>query len=129
MAAFAWRHAGDVLTTALVLALISSLETVLGALSIDQQVNARHDAGRELVAVGVSNLVAGLFGGLPLVLLRARALATLRAGGTGRGAALAGTAFFGVLYFCGPALALLPKAVLAGIMLVIAFGLVDRWTH
>ena len=128
-AAFAWRHAGDVLTTALVLALISSLETVLGALSIDQQVNARHDAGRELVAVGVSNMVAGLFGGLPLVLLRARALATLRAGGTGRSAALAGTAFFGALYFCGPALALLPKAVLAGIMFVIAFGLVDRWTH
>ena len=126
---FAWRHAGDVLTTALILALISSLETVLGALSIDQQVNSRHDAGRELVAIGASNLVAGLFGGLPLVLLRARALATLRAGGTGRGAALAGTAFFGVLYLCGPALALLPKAVLAGIMLVIAFGLVDRWTH
>jgi len=102
---------------------------VLGALSIDQQVNSRHDAGRELVAIGASNLVAGLFGGLPLVLLRARALATLRAGGTGRGAALAGTAFFGVLYLCGPALALLPKSVLAGIMLVIAFGLVDRWTH
>ena len=129
IAAFAWRHAGDVVTTALVLALISSLETVLGALSIDQLVNARHDAGRELVAVGASNMVTGLFGGLPLVLLRARALATLRAGGTGRGAALAGTAFFAVLYLCGPALALLPKAVLAGIMIVIAFSLVDRWTH
>ncbi|HSC62530.1 MAG TPA: SulP family inorganic anion transporter, partial [Caldimonas sp.] len=62
VAAFAWRHAGDVVATAFVLALISSLETVLGALSIDQQVNSRHDAGRELMAVGASNLVAGLFG-------------------------------------------------------------------
>ena len=128
-ASFAWRHAADVATTAAILALISSLETLLGALAIDQQVDSRHHAGRELVAVGAGNIVSGLFGGLPLVLLRARAQASLRAGGKGWRAAVGGACFFGVLYLFGPALALLPKAVLAGIMLVIAFGLVDRWTH
>jgi len=129
-AALGLRHAADILATALILALISSLESVLGALGIDQAMNTRHDAGHELIALGVGNVVAGFFGGLPLVLLRSRALATLRAGGRGRRAAFAGAVGFGVLYLlCGPALAFLPKPVLAGIMVTIAFGLIDRWTH
>jgi hypothetical protein len=92
--------------------------------------NSRHDAGHELIALGVGNMVAGFFGGLPLVLGRSRALATLHAGGRGRRAALAGAVAFGLLYLlCGPALARLPKPVLAGIMVTIAFGSIDRWTH
>lgn len=130
IASFAWRHAGDVLTSALILALISSLESVLGVLAINQQLNARPNAGSELAALGLANIVAGFFGGLPMVLLRARALATIRAGGKGWRAALAGAILFGALYLLGgPALELLPKPVLAGIMLTIAVGLMDRWTH
>lgn len=61
---------------------------------------------------------------------RSRALATLRAGGHGRRAALAGVLAFALIYdLCGPLIALLPKAVLAGIMLTIAVALLDRWSH
>ena len=129
-AAFAWRHAPELLATALILALISSLETLLSALAIDQLLNTRHDPRTELLAVGASNVVVGLFGGLPVVLLRARSLATLRAGGVGRRAAIAGAVAFGVMYaLLGPAISLLPKTVLAGIMLTVAFALADRWTR
>jgi len=51
---------------------------VLNALTIDQQLNTHHDVDRELIALGASNMVVGLFGGLPLVLMRTRALATQR---------------------------------------------------
>ncbi len=129
-ASFVLRHAAPVFTAALVLALIGSLESVLSALAIDQQLDAHQDAGRELMVLGLSNIVVGLFAGLPVVVLRARALATLRAGGSGRRSALVGALAFGAMYLLlGPLLALLPTTVLAGIMLTVALGLVDRWTH
>ncbi|MFT3954972.1 MAG: SulP family inorganic anion transporter [Piscinibacter sp.] len=129
-AGFLRRHALDLLTAATVLALIGSLESVLSGMAIDQQLDARHDAGRDLRALGLANVVVGLFGGLPVVVLRARALATLHAGGRGRRAALAGALAFGLMYFTlGPLIARLPNAVLAGIMLTVAVALVDRWTR
>jgi MFS superfamily sulfate permease-like transporter len=129
-AAFVWRHAGELLTAALVLALIGSLETVLSAVAVDQLLDTRHDPRAELLALGASNLLVGLFGGLPVVLLRARALATLNAGGRGRRAALIGAVAFGVMYaLLGPAIALLPLTVLAGVMLTVAWALADRWTR
>jgi sulfate permease, SulP family len=129
-ASFVLRHALPVLTGAVVLALIGSLESVLSALAIDQQLDTHQDAGRELMVLGLSNIVVGLFGGLPVVVLRARALATLRAGGSGRRSALVGALAFGVMYLLlGPLLALLPTTVLAGIMLTVALALVDRWTR
>jgi MFS superfamily sulfate permease-like transporter/CRP-like cAMP-binding protein len=129
-AEFVLRHAMAMVGTALVLAVISSLESVLAALLIDQQVHARHDVGHELFALGMANMGAGLFGGLPVGLNRSRALATLRAGGSGSRAALCGAMAFALMFaFGGPLIALLPKAVLAGIMLTIAAALLDRWSH
>lgn len=128
--AFVWRHGADVLTAGVVLALIGALESVLSGLAIDQQLDAQHDASRDLLVLGVANVVVGLFAGLPVVVLRARALATLRAGGMGRRAAFVGALAFGAMYLLFASwLALLPKAVLAGIMLTVAVALVDRWTH
>lgn len=124
------RHALELLTAATVLALIGSLESVLSSMAIDQQIDTRHDAGRNLRALGLCNVVVGLFGGLPVVVLRARALATLHAGGRGRRAALAGALAFGLMYATlGPLIARLPNAVLAGIMVTVAAALGDRWTR
>ena len=129
-AAFVVRHSAALFTSALVLALIGSLESVLSGLAISQQLEERHDSGRDLMLLGLSNIVVGLFAGLPVVVLRARALATLRAGGQGRRSALVGALAFGAMYaLLGPLLALLPQVVLAGIMLTVAAALVDRWTR
>lgn len=127
---FLARHAAGLATGALVLALIGSLESVLSALAVDQMIGVRHDVGRDLQALGLANLAVGLFGGLPVVVLRARGLATLRAGGRSRRAAIAGAlAFLAIFLLCGRWIALLPKAVLAGIMLTVAVALFDRWTR
>ena len=122
-------HGLAVLYTAFVLAIIGALETSLNVLVIDQQLNTRSDPRRELLALGMGNLVSGFFGGLPLVANRTRAVATLAAGGQGAAAALAGCLSLGLLFLIGgPWLATLSLPVLSGIMLVIAFALIDRWT-
>jgi len=127
---FLARHAGAVLTSALVLALIGSLESVLGALALERQLGLRAQPDGLLLRMGLSNLVVGVFNGLPGVLLRARALATLQAGGRGQRAAVAGAlTFLLVALVLGPLVALLPLAVLAGTMLTVAVSLSDRWTR
>ncbi|MDH4392616.1 MAG: SulP family inorganic anion transporter [Aquabacterium sp.] len=129
-AGFLARHAGAVLTTAVVLALIGSLESVLGALALERALGERARPDAVLLGLGVSNLVVGLCGGMPSVLLRARAIATLQAGGRGQRAALAGAlTFLAVALFLGPVVARLPLVVLAGIMLTVAVSLSDRWTQ
>ena len=124
------RHADAVLLTAAVLAVIGSLESLLAAVNIDQLTDSRHDSHRELLSLGLANMVSGACGGLPLVLLRARAVLLVKAGALGPGPAVASVATFAVIYAVGgPVISLLPKTVLAGIMLTIAVALVDRWTR
>lgn len=130
VADFFARHAAGLLVSAFVLALIGSLESVLSGMAVDQMLDGRHDARRDLLALGVANVAVGLFGGLPTVVLRARALATLHAGGQGRRAAVAGALAFALMFATmAPWISRLPLAVLAGIMITVALGLIDRWTR
>ena len=122
-------HAIDIGVTAVVLALIGGLESVLNLLAQDQQMDSRHDPAHELQVLGLCNLVCGPLGGLPVVMLRARAMAIVHAGGRSGLAAVVGSLALGLLYALGaPGLALLPLPVLGGIMVMVALGLVDRWT-
>jgi SulP family sulfate permease len=122
-------HALPVAVTALALATIGALESSLNLRAMDQLLHTRHDPGRELMALGCANLVCGLLGGVPLAYTRMRALAILQVGGRGRGAVLVGVLALGLLYVVGgPLLAVLPLPVLAGVMLIVALALADRWT-
>ncbi len=129
-----WRlmldHGKAVFLTAAVLAVIGSLESLLIALGSDQYARTQHDPRRELLSLGAANMVSGLFGGLPLVLSSTRSVLLLKKGAIGRGPALASVAAFFVIYAVGGALlAMLPKVVLAGMMVTIAVALGDRWTR
>ena len=124
------RHAEHLLVTALALAVVGSLETVLNALATDQRVHARHDPNRELVAFGAGNVASGLFGGMPLTYQRSRAAALLQGGASSRRAAAVCSLATGILLVIGgPLIALLPMTVLAGLMVTLAWGLVDQWSR
>ena len=124
------RHAGEVLVTAMLLALISSLESIFSALSLDQITDRRHDSRRELMALGAANVASGLCGGLPLSVSRIRSLALISSGHIGRVPVIAAALSFALLYAAaGTLLVHLPLAVLAGIMVTIAVALSDRWTR
>ena len=123
------RHRWAVMTTAALMALIGTLDIVLNGLALDQVTMTRTDPRRELLALGAGNLLSGVLGGLPLQLIRARALATWRAGGRTRIALMSGNLLFALLALLGmPLLALLPKVVLAGIMVVVGLMLFDAWS-
>lgn len=124
------RHTSAVLLTAVVLAVIGSLESLLTAVALDQLAHHRHDPRRELLALGAANIVSGACGGLALVQVRSRAMLLIKAHAPGRRAAVIVALASALMYALGgPLLALLPKMVLAGIMLTIAVALLDSWTH
>ncbi|WP_418317000.1 SulP family inorganic anion transporter [Piscinibacter sakaiensis] len=124
------RHALAALTTAALLAVIGTLTMVLDGLALDQALGARTDARRELLALGAANIASGCFAGLPVLLHRTRALAITSEGGRAPQALILGTALFAVLALAGgPMLAMIPKVVMAAIMVMIAWSLADQWTH
>jgi len=124
------RHAEHLLLTALALAIVGSLESVMNALATDRQVNARHDPNRELIAFGAGNIASGVFGGLPLTYQRSRAAALLDGGAVSRRAAAVCAVLTGTLLIVGgPLIGMLPLTVLAGLMVTLAWGLVDRWSR
>lgn len=127
VAAFVARHAPDVALTAALLAMIGSLESMLTIVSSEQGSGRRIAAGRELAALGLANVAGGLLGALPAVMVGAGTAAFGPAGGRGPLAALAVAATAAaVLVFAGPALAWVPQAVLAGVLLGVAWLIAER---
>ncbi len=127
---FLLRHALAIAGTGAAMALVGVLESIMVVLALDQQFGDRSDTRRELVCIGAANVIGGLFGALPLGTVRSRAAAVLQAGGVGRRAAVMAALASAALFFVGsPLLAWLPVAVLGGIMLTVAWALVDPWTR
>jgi sulfate permease, SulP family len=119
-----------VVGTAAALAVIGSLDSLLAAAAVDVAHNTRHHPNRELVGLGLGNLVSAAFGGLPISFSPNLALAARRSGARGQASAwvTAGAAL--TVWMLGArTLGLIPLTVLAGIMVTVGFGMVDQWTR
>lgn len=122
-------HAGQIVTTAVVLALIGSLDALLSAVAVDTRLNTRHASNRLLLGLGLGNVASALAGGLMVVTSSAVQLAGADAGGHGRrSGVLCALVLLGVALVLGPLLAYVPVAASAGVMLVVALGLLDQWS-
>ena len=123
-------HASTLVTTTLVLALIGAMESVLNLAAVDEAISARSDPDRELIATGAANMASGALGGLPLVYMRMRALATWSGGGRSPRAVWLGCALMALAVILAPPLIeRLSTAVLAGIIVMLAWTLADQWTR
>ncbi len=122
----AWSDVTALLPSAAAIALISYMESISTASAFARRTRTRIQPDQELVAVGLANSSAGLMQGMPV------------AGGFSRGAvnfnAGARTPLSGVvaavlvaisLLLLTPLLALIPKAVLAAVILAAVASLVD----
>ena len=116
-----------ILAPAAGIAIVASVLTLLAARTVEDLAGARTGSNRELMAQGLGNLVGGLFGGLPVAGSPAASIASYQGGGRTRFSAL----WLSALLVLGVTLAArwiatFPLAALAGVMLVVAFDLVDR---
>ncbi|MEO5701246.1 MAG: SulP family inorganic anion transporter [Casimicrobiaceae bacterium] len=122
-------HASTLLVSAAAIAVVGSLDSLVAAVGeADGPLDTTHQPNRLLMSLGVGNIVSGCFGGVPLAYSSHHSLVPHRAGLQKLLGSVATTAtLIGLLVYGQGLLRLIPLAVLSGIMVVLAFGLIDRW--
>lgn len=106
---------------------LSLVESSAVARSVAARTGEAFDPSTEFVGQGLSNLAAAFWGGYPVSGSLARTALNERGGATGRvSGILSGAMMIVVLLFFGPILDHTPVPCLAGLLLVVAWDLVDR---
>ncbi|MDO9106383.1 MAG: carbonic anhydrase family protein [Methylovulum sp.] len=116
----------DVYLTALTLAVVASLETLLAVEAVDKLDAYRRvtPTNRELIAQGIGNISSGLLGGLPLTQVIVRSSFNIQAGAKTKAAAVVhGLLLLFTVIFIPGLLHRIPLASLAAILLVVAYRL------
>ena len=128
LAFFDLGRAIDLLPQAAAIAVLGAVESLLSAVVADGMAGDghRHDPDRELIGQGLANLVAPVLGGIPATAAIARTAAGIRSGATSRlsGVVHALTVLVLVLALA-PLAGDIPLAALAGILVVVAWGIAD----
>lgn len=115
-----------ILITALTLAIVASLESLLCAEATDKLDPQRRqtDLNRELRAQGIGNFVSGLIGGLPVTQVIVRSSTNIQSGAQSRLAAFVHGLFLIVCVVAIPSvLNLIPLASLAAILFIVGYKL------
>lgn len=112
--------------TALTLALLGSIDSLLTSVVADNMTKTKHKPNQELVGQGIGNGVAAFFGGLPGAGATIRTVVNINAGGRTRlSGMLAGIFLLIILVALGPVASKIPAAVLAGILITVGIGVMD----
>jgi MFS superfamily sulfate permease-like transporter len=112
--------------TALTLAIVASLETLLSLEAVDKLDPYKRisDTNKELKAQGIGNMISGLLGGLPMTAVIVRSSANVYAGGRTRMSAVVhGLLLIIAAVFIPRLLNLIPLASLASVLLVVGYKL------
>lgn len=122
---FSWETVKLLVTPTLTIALLGAIESLLCARVADQVSNLpRHDPNQELMAQGVANLVVPFFGGMPATGTIARTVTNVRAGASSPVAGITHAVTLALVVLLAAPLALhVPLAVLAGILLFVAWNM------
>jgi sulfate permease, SulP family len=117
----------ELMGPAFAIAMLGSIESLLCAVIADGMTGKKHDPDAELVAQGLGNIVAPLFGGVPATGALARTAASIRAGARSPFASLAHALFvLAVMLTLAPLLSWLPMCGLAALLLKVAWNMSER---
>ncbi|NER10122.1 sulfate permease, SulP family [Muriicola jejuensis] len=112
--------------TALTLALLGSIDSLLTSVVADNMTKTRHNPNKELVGQGIGNSVAAIFGGIPGAGATIRTVVNINAGGKTRlSGVISGILLLIILLALGPVASQIPAAVLAGILITVGIKVMD----
>jgi SulP family sulfate permease len=116
----------DLLPSAVTIALLGALESLLSAVASDAMSGHKHDPDAELFAQGAGNLLAPLFGGFAATGAIARTATNVRSGAVSPISAVVHAAFLlAAMLLLAPLLGELPLASMAALLLVVAWRMAD----
>ena len=112
---------------AFAIAMLGAIESLLSAVVSDGMISGSHRSDMELVAQGVANIVAPLFGGIPATGAIARTATNVKNGGRTPVAGLAhAMTLLLITLFFGRWASLIPMSCLAAILTVVAYQM-SEW--
>jgi SulP family sulfate permease len=115
-----------ILLAALTLAILGSLDSLLGSVVVDNVTGTKHDSNKELVGQGMGNMLSGAFGGLPGAGATMRTLLNIKSGGkTALSGVIHSVLLLAVLLGLSRFAAQIPLAVLAGILVTVGISIID----
>jgi sulfate permease, SulP family len=122
---FSWGTVKQLVSPTLTIAMLGAIESLLCARVADQVSGLpRHDPNQELMAQGLANFVAPFFGGMPATGTIARTVTNVRSGGTTPVAGIVHALTVAAVVLVAAPLAIhVPLAVLAGILLFVAWNM------
>ncbi len=115
------------LPTAFTIAMLGAIESLLSATVADGVTGDKHDSNTELIAQGVANVVAPLFGGIPATGAIARTMTNINNGGkTPIAGIIHAVVLLLIMLFLGNLTKHIPMACLAGVLVVVAYNM-SEW--
>ncbi|MDX5362745.1 MAG: STAS domain-containing protein [Pseudazoarcus pumilus] len=115
---------GKLVAPALTIALLGAIESLLSARVADQHIGDRHDPNQELMAQGLANLAAPLFGGFAATGAIARTATNLRSGGRTPVAGMVHAAvLLAMVLALAPLASHIPLATLSAIVVIVAINM------
>jgi SulP family sulfate permease len=112
------------LPSALTVAILAAVESLLSAVVSDSMTGDRHNSNAELVAQGVANIFAPLFGGIPVTGAIARTATNFRSGAkTPVSGIVHALTLLAVILVMAPLAKFVPLATLAAVLFVVAYNM------
>jgi len=121
---FSLALAKQLLPAAFTIAMLASIESLLSAVVADGMIGGRHKADCELIAQGVANMGAVIFGGIPATGAIARTAANVKSGGkTPLAGMVHALTLLLFMLFLSPLASAIPLATLAAVLIMVAWNM------
>jgi len=119
-----WEVIKGLVSPAITIAILGAIESLLSATVADGVIGDRHNSNTELIAQGVANLATPLFGGIPATGAIARTMTNINNGGRTPVAGIVHAAVLLLIFlFLMPLAQYIPMACLAGVLVIVAYGM------
>ena len=123
---FSLKDLTEMLRYGVTLGFLGAIDSLLTSLVADSITRTQHDSDRELIGQGIGNVFAGLFGGLSGAGATMRTVVNVQAGGkTPLSGMIHSLVLLLIVLVAGPLTAVIPNAVLAGLLLKVGIDIID----
>lgn len=117
------EHWPLIFSTALILAAVGLIESLMTLNLVDELTETRGSGNRECVAQGSANILNGLFGGMGGCAMIGQSIINVESGGRGRlSGVIAAVALLVFVLFAAPLIEQIPIAALVGVMFMVVVG-------
>lgn len=122
--ALSWETIKRLVGPAVTIAVLGAIESLLSATVADGVIGDHHNSNTELIGQGIANIASPLFGGIPATGAIARTMTNINNGGRTPVAGIIHAAVLLLIFlFLMPLAQYIPMACLAGVLVVVAYGM------